>query len=123
MHTDSVRAVGPPGQDKLVPDCWVLVGEWRTDDGVGFEQYMDPDTDAGRLIAIPRKPPVVLAAYIVDADQSFSVSWTGEIDRPAAWRNAQKALARKNFAEYQRRPTWAEHTVAETERRWTELDK
>jgi hypothetical protein len=98
----SLRKTGPPEQDDLVPIEWTLVGEWRTDDGVGFEQYMDLSTGTGRLIAIPRTPPNVVAAVIVDARVSFSMSWTGELDRPAPWRAAQRAIAHRNFTEYRR---------------------
>lgn len=102
MRDTSLSAVPPSGQADLVPDEWIFIGDWRTDDGVNVELYVDPGSNVGRLIAIPPHGKAVRAASIADADRFFTLGWTGEIDRPAAWRNAQRAIALGRYERYRR---------------------
>jgi hypothetical protein len=118
-----VRAPDAPTQDDLVPLEWTFIGDWRTDDGIGFELYIDPYTGAGRLIGIHGPPPNAIAANITDAPGRFAMSWTGEIDRPADWRKDQEAVARSSYAEYRRRPSWDECTIAESEELWARWEE
>jgi len=101
MLKDSVRADGPPEQDVgLVPDRMALIDNgWRSDDRVNLYLYVDRLRGDGRLIAFAGQGPAVTAGTITDANGKFLLDWTGELDRPTTWQNAQRAIA---YARYKK---------------------
>jgi len=101
MLKDSVRADGPPEQDVgLVPDRMALIDNgWRSDDRVNLYLYVDRLRGDDQLVAFAGAGPAVVAAMIADANSSFSMGWTGELDRPVPWQNAQRAIAHSRYKE------------------------
>lgn len=102
MTTPRVRTNRAPKQAIDIPDRMALIGPgWQAPGRVNMELYVDLREGDGRLLGVTDTGSV-LAAYIADANATFSVSWTGELDKPQSWLNAQLALAHSKYAEYRR---------------------
>lgn len=93
MHKDSVETNRPPKQVDLVPADWTYIGDWDTDGKVSMELYVYMGHGVGRLIAIPQTGKAVRAAEVADVDSAFTLTWTGRINRDAAWQDEQRATA------------------------------
>jgi hypothetical protein len=77
------------------------IAEWQTPDRYRMTLYVDPERLDGRLLANGQDSTVV-AAYIAEASTSFTAAWTGELNMPWPWLNAQRACAHAKYAERQR---------------------
>jgi hypothetical protein len=77
------------------------IAEWQTPDRYRMALYVDLDRQDGRLLATGQDGPVV-AAVIAEAGTSFTTAWTGELNMPWPWLNAQRACAHAKYAERQR---------------------
>ncbi|WP_205326988.1 hypothetical protein [Glycomyces sp. YM15] len=88
-----IRVEGEPaaGQDLTrIPDRMRHIDEWSAG-GLNFELWVDVHAGDGRLLAIPRG--CVCAATIAEANEAFTVSWTGDLDRPESFLQEQAATA------------------------------
>lgn len=101
MAPHRLRPLADTEQDVgLVPDHFVMIGPgWDADGLTSMELYIETATGAGRLLAITSARSAV-AAYIADADGSFSVAWTGEVDRSLDWQEQQEETARDLYRKY-----------------------
>lgn len=101
MTTPSVRPAADPEQGTdHVPDRMSLIDSgWRSDDRVNLYLYVDRGRGDGVLTAFAGRGPAVVAAMIADANTFFTMSPTGMLDRPAAWFNAQRAVAHARYKE------------------------
>jgi len=99
MPETRVRSEGPREQDVgLVPDRMALIDNgWRSDDRVNLYLYVDKLRGDGRLVAFAGQGPAVTAGTITEANGKFILGWTGELDRPVPWRNAQRAIAQSRY--------------------------
>jgi hypothetical protein len=103
MTAPSVRSPADSEQDVgLVPDHYVMIGPgWDADGLTSMELYVDTAKGVGMLLAITHARSAI-AAYIADVDNSFSLGWTGEVDRSLDWQEQQATIARDLYRKYLR---------------------
>ena len=103
MAEPRLRPTAESEQDVgLAPDHYAMIGPgWDGDKLTSMELYIDTATGTGRLLAITSARSAI-AAYIADANGSFSLAWTGEVDRSLDWQEQQAETARDLYRKYRR---------------------